>query len=243
LSLGRNEKRGSATPRPVGRRRNGDGKLSRDVILERALLLTEKISLEDVSVVRLAAEFDVTPASIRYHVGTREALTAGVIALFFKRLLERWPKARGSWKERTTTIVKGIYDYYLLHPGVTHYFSSRNRFDVIASAHDAEDGSVMLEFLDRWFGVVSAIGVDRQRAANLAVLLLQFLNLAAHTTSQREWPGEQKTLRKQLLGLSAATYPNIAELRNDYLEQGGDQAFRAALDLIISGRELERSKN
>ena len=83
----------------VGRRGAGrpagptSGILDRAMILNVGLQLTKTTSLVDLSIVRVAKELGVTPALIHYYLagGGRDALTSGVMNLYYRDLIERWP--------------------------------------------------------------------------------------------------------------------------------------------------------
>ncbi len=225
-----------------GRRPVGSRKLDRYVILRHGLELTRSVPLQDISVVRIASELDVTAASIRYHLRARNALTAGIINAFYRSLLENWPHVSGDWKTDLSDVAETIYRHYLVYPGIAAYFAAENRFRVLAAAVKAEDGQVPSLFLERYFAVIRNVGLDVERSTRYAVILLQLLHMAAHATTQHQWPGEHELLTSYLENLDAKSFPNIVAMRDSYLRMAGQVAFQSALNLVISGLELERSK-
>src|SRR6516165_8910078 len=100
-------------PRPPGSR-----KLDRDAILAVGLALTKSLPLQDVSIVRVARELEVTPASIHYYVEGRDALTLGIVNLFIHDLLAEWPQPRAPWKSNLEAAATAIYRHYVRYPGI-----------------------------------------------------------------------------------------------------------------------------
>lgn len=225
-----------------GRRPAGSPKLDRHVILRRGLELTRTMPLQDISVVRIASELDVTAASIRYYLRTRDALTAGIISAFYRGVLDSWPRLSGDWKTDLTAVAETIYRNFLIYPGVAAYFAALSRFRILAAAAKMEDDQAVALFLERYFAVIRHVGLDVERSAKYSVILLQLLHMSAHNTTRHQWPGEHEVLTTFLEGLDAESFPNIAAMRDSYLRMAGQYAFQAALDLVISGLELERGK-
>jgi AcrR family transcriptional regulator len=225
-----------------GRRPAGSPKLDRHVILRLGLGLARTLPLQDISVVRVAAELGVTAASIRYYLRGRDALTAGIVNAFYRDLLEHWPPMTGDWQADLSAVAEAIYRHYLIYPGVAAYFAAENRFRILAAATRAEDGLAPPLFLERYFAVIRQVGLDVERGTTYAIILLQLLHMAAHATSRHQWPGEHDLLKAHLYSLDDESFPNIAAMRESHLRLSGHVAFKAALDLVVSGLELERRK-
>jgi AcrR family transcriptional regulator len=233
---------------PVTRRRSpgrpplNSLKIDADVILQRGLELTRTIPLQDLSVVRVAKEFGVTAASIRYYLRGRDALTSGIVILFYRELLAKWPRLTSDWKRDITAVATLVYRAYLEYPGIAAYFSAENRFRILSSAIRA-DRRTMSMFLEKYFSVVRTVGLDPERTANYGVILLQLLNMAAHATARHQWPAQHKSIANHLNALDPTEYPSTALVRESYLTMAGETAFAAALDLVVSGLEQSRTHN
>ena len=105
-----------------------------NVILAVGLALTKSLPLQDVSIVRVARELDVTPASIHYYLEGRDALTLGIVNLFIHDLSAEWPQPRSSWKADLEATATAIYRHYVRYPGIAAYFAAQNRFRVFIPA-------------------------------------------------------------------------------------------------------------
>ncbi|MDB5409967.1 MAG: putative transcriptional regulator, TetR term domain [Rhodospirillales bacterium] len=226
--------------RAPGRQKAGTRPLTPHDIFASALELSKRIPLHEMSIVRLASALGVTPASIHYHLDGRDAVVAGVIDLFIRDLLDRWPSPTGNWRADLEGVADALYRQYLRYPGVTSYFALHNRFLALKPVMEEDDGGGLLLFMERYFAAVRAVGLEARRSATYAVLLLQFIHVAAHRTANHQWPGEQAALHSYLTGLDRSSFPSIDFMRESYLELAGDAAFEAGLRLISAGLEMER---
>jgi AcrR family transcriptional regulator len=222
-------------PRPPGSR-----KLDRDVILAVGLALTKSLPLQDVSIVRIARELEVTPASIHYYLDGRDALTLGIVNLFIHDLLAEWPQPVASWKPDLKAAATAIYRHYVRYPGIAAYFAGQNRFRIFIPAGEQRGAEHLHRFLERYFAVIAAVGLNARRNAVYALVLIQFVIAAAHATASHQLPGEQDKLGAVLSGLDPRLYPNIRRMRASYVKLGGNDAFRAGLHLILAGLQAER---
>lgn len=225
--------------RGPGRRPAGTAGLDRADILARGLELSKTVPLQDLSIVRLASVLGVTPASIHYHLAGRDDLTSGIINLFISRLIAEWPRPTGRWRIDLEAVSQTVYRYFLAYPGISSYFAIQNRFKVLIPAVESDERA-LFGFLERFFAAVRAVGLDPQRSATYAVLIIQFIHTAAHRTASHQWPGEQERLETYVMALDATRFPSIAFMREDYLHLAGDAAFQAGLRLLLSGLEAER---
>jgi AcrR family transcriptional regulator len=214
--------------------------LDRDVILAAGLALTKSLPLQNVSIVRVAQEFDVTPASIHYYLQGRDALTSGIVNLFVHDMLSEWPVAGSSWKADLEAVALAIYRHYVRYPGIAAYFAAENRFRVFIAAGRQRGAEHLYRFLERYFAAIAAVGLSNRRSAVYALVLIQFIIAAAHASASRQLPGEQDKLRTVLAGLDRKTYPTIHRMRAPYLGLAGEAAFRAGLHLILAGLQAER---
>jgi AcrR family transcriptional regulator len=231
---------GKAKRRGPGRRPAGSQVLGRDEILARALELTKTVALQDLSIVRLASELGVTPASIHYYLDGRDDLTSGVVNLFIRDLVAGWPALSGRWSADLEAVARAIYRQFLGYPGISVYFAIQNRFRVLIPAAELDDHGALFGFLDRYFAAIRAVGLDAGPSAKYAVLLVQFIHMTAHQTAHHHWPGEQSLLSTYLTELDRGQFPNIAFMRGGYLKVAGDDVFEAGLRLILAGLAAER---
>ena len=107
-------------------------------------------------------------------------------------------------------------------------------------AAESDDDFTALEFLERYFDVVSYAGLEQKQTATYAVLMIQFVHGAAYHTTSHHWPGEQKKMPGLLARLPKDRFPRINQLRDDYLNVVGEAAFTEGLHLLMSGIAAER---
>ncbi len=237
--------------KPAGRKRlgprrgprpHGSRQLDRDVILAAGLALTKSLALQDVSIVRVAHEFGVTPASIHYYLDGREALTSGVINLFFHDMLSEWPITGRAWANELESVARVIYRHYVRYPGIAAYFAGQNRFRVLIQGSRQAGAEHQFRFLERYFAAIDRVGLSPRWGAVYALVLIQFIIAAAHATASHQLPGEQHQIGALMAGLNRAEYPAIHRMRASYLGLAGDEAFAAGLHLIVAGLRSERPR-
>ena len=227
--------------RGPGRRPSGSVELTSADIVARGLALSREVPLQDLSIVRLAGDLGVTPASVHYHLASRQALTDGIIRLFVREMNAQWPTPTGHWQEDLRAVATLIYRHYRSYPGIASYFAVQNRFALLVPAAGGEGSDDIFTFLERYFEAVRRVGLDDDQSAIYATLLIQFLHMSAHRSAQHQWPAEQTGLRHLVTSLPPARYPNIAGLRRSYLDLGGETAFDAGLALLLAGIEMARA--
>jgi len=224
-------------PRPRGSR-----PLDRDVILSAGLALTKSQPLQDVSIVRVAQEFGVTPASIHYYLDGRDTLTFGIINLFFRDLLSEWPILTGVWSADLEALAEVIYRHYVRYPGIAAYFAGQNRFRVLVQSNRPRGEEHRFRFLERYFMAIDSVGLPARRGAVYALVLIQFIIASAHATANHQLPGEQRHIRTLLGAVEQKEYPTIHQMRASYLAVAGDDVFAAGIRVILAGLQAERRK-
>src|SRR5579859_1711471 len=106
----------------------GNGTLSKEGVLHRALELCKHEPLQAISIVRVSTELNVTPALIHYYVGGRDRLTSGVMNLFYQEIVGRLPSAVEDWRADVSAVFNTLYASYLDYGGIIAYLMSHNRF-------------------------------------------------------------------------------------------------------------------
>jgi AcrR family transcriptional regulator len=224
------KKPGKRGPRPKRAPR-----LDRDAIVSAGLALTASVPLQDVSIVRLARELGVTPASLHYYLDGREALTASIVSGFFRELLSQWPAPDAAPLATLESTAWTIYRHYVRYPGIAAYFAAHNRFDVLVKSAHQPDPAPLYEFLERYFAAVEGAGLGAEDAAIYALVLIQFTIAAAHASASHQLPGEQRGLGALLSSLPREKYPAIHRMHRNYLGLAGDDAFAAGLRFLMTG--------
>jgi TetR/AcrR family transcriptional regulator, tetracycline repressor protein len=130
------------------------GTLSRDAVLDAALVLADEGGLGAVSMRRLAAHLGVEAMSLYNHVSGKADLLDGIASRVFETIAV--PAAMLAWDERIRVLIRGCYDAMRAHPAV-----------VQALAADAANprSAGALAVLDAILGALFDAGLDERAAA------------------------------------------------------------------------------
>jgi len=223
-----------------GRPQRKDRKdVSQVSILRTALKLSRKTPLQDLSIVTVAKSMGVTPALIHYYIGGRDNLTSGVMNLFYRELLKKWPEAQGDWQADLRTGAKAIYDQFVLYGGVAAYVVSNSRFRIF-QLNDGEGPDFGVNLLERFTGLVRSAGLSGERTGVYAHLMLEFIINTAHGTARHVFPAEHRQfLEDKTASLDTDAFPNIFFARRAPLSLSGDIAFEEGTSLYLLGIRSE----
>lgn len=226
-----------------GGARGASLKLDRSEIVSKGLELARSMPLHDISIVQIAREFDVTPASIHYHLDGRESLVTGILNRFVAGLLEDWPELTGDWRADLLATARTIYAHYAAFPGIAHHFVSLNRYEMMSPKLAPGSIDVQVRYIDQYFGVVGAAGLSTERTMSFAIVLINFIHWCAHTSASHQWPGDQSGLTAYLENTDAARFPHLAKYRQAYLGFRGEKAFKEGVEIILAGMAAERTSS
>lgn len=217
------------------------GSVNRLAILRMAMKLAIRTPLQDLSIVTVAKAMDVTPALIHYYIGGRDWLTSGVMNLFYRDLLRKWPKQTGDWREDLEAAAHCLYEQFVRYSGIAAYVVSNSRFRVfqLTAFGDRDYG---VEMLDRMTGLVRATGLGPARTGIYASQIIDFITQTGHSAALHLYPAEHRAfLDEKSSKLDEARYPNISYARFAPLEINGEVAVREGLDLFFLGIAAETS--
>lgn len=208
------------------------GSISRDDVLRCALALCRREPLQNVSMVRVAAELSVTPALIHYYMGGRDRLTSGVMNSFYRVLIERLPGPVTRWRQDIGVVFVTIYETYIHYGGIVAYVMSHNRFRLFQLVEPGEQDFGSL-FFERVAGAVRLAGLSAQRTAMYTHLLLQHVLSSAYQQASRQLPEDhQQFLVARMKKLSSKATPNTHFVLDSFATLRGEDAFRAGLEII-----------
>ncbi|MDR6868268.1 AcrR family transcriptional regulator [Microbacterium resistens] len=146
------------------------GRHDREHIVETALTLLDRVGLPDLTMRRLAAELDVQPSALYWHVRNKQELLAAVADRILDRV--RIPEAgQGDLQQRLLATARGIRDALLAY---------RDGAEVVLSTEALRLGS------SRALGALATVfradcsPADDARARIAAAAVLQFI--LGHTT-------------------------------------------------------------
>lgn len=230
----------SATKRRPGRPDSKNaGNISRTTILRAAMKLAVKTPLQDLSIVTVAKSMSVTPALIHYYLGGRDWLTSGVMNLFYKDVLRKWPKPTDNWRTDIEAACTCLYDSFLRYAGIAAYVVSNSRFRVfqLTAFGDRDYG---VEMLDRFIGLVLKTGMSPERTGIYASQMIDFITQTGHSAALHLYPAEHRAfLDEKVSKLDVSRYPSINAVSFAPMEIDGQLALREGLDLFFLGIAAE----
>lgn len=209
--------------------------ISRDAILKTALKLSQNMSLQDLSIVTVARAMKVTPALIHYYIGGRDWLTSGIMNLFYKELLRKWPEEAGDWRIDLMESARVIYDSFAKYGGVAAYAVANSRFRVfqLTAFGDRDYGVLMLE---KFTGRVRASGLSGERTGIYTNQFIEFIISTGHGASHHLFPAEhRKFLDDKIDKLDPEKHPNVFFARKTPITIDGLKAFEEGCQLFLLG--------
>jgi AcrR family transcriptional regulator len=210
------------------------------MIISCALELALKTPLQDVSMLRVAKELGVTPALLYYYLGSRNALTSGVMNAFYKRVMEEWPASVGDWKLDLERVASVMYRAYVKYAGIASYVVSHNKFRLVQLVEKGEVDYGFLVF-EKSVAAVRMAGFGPMRTGLYAHLIMEFVSAHAHASVRHRWPGEHREfLREVIARLDPEKYPSAHFVLDSYVQLKAVDAFSEGLLALINGLESER---
>jgi len=217
--------------------------LSREVILERALELCKNEPLQDISIVRIAREFGVTPGLVHYYLGGRDQLTSGVMNGFYRALLQNVSPVTGKWRADVEHLFRTIYKAYVRYAGIVAYLMSHNRFRLFQEVgpEEVDHGA---SFFERTASCLRQARLDARNTAMFAHLLLQHVLASGYQKSSRQLPGDHHDfLVSRMRRADSQERPDSRFILESFATLSGDAAFEAGLQLILDGMERDIQRN
>lgn len=234
-----------AAPRTRGPgrpRASEKGGASRQAILQAALKLSKTVPMQDLSIVMVARSIDVTPALIHYYIGGRDWLTSGIMNLFYKTLLRKWPAETGDWQEDVIAAARTIFDNLVTYPGIAAYLAMNNQFRIfqLTAFGDRDFG---VEVLERLTSRVREAGLSPDRTGVYVHLITEFVISTAHRTSHKLFPSEHRQfLEDKVAQIGPDKWPNITFAKGTPLELDGDKVFQEGINLFLLGIQRDRAR-
>lgn len=209
--------------------------LSRDAILERATELARAEPLEDLSIVRLARAFGVTPALIHYYVGSRDDLVSGVVNRYFEARVGRLAPPTGAWRADLEQFARTTYEQMLDYGGVVRYIAAHNRHRLFQRVGEGET-DFGVEFFDYIGRIFRDGGFSPSQSALGYHLLVQFLVTVAHAEVARLVPGAHRDyIDERMRAIPRRRYPGAHHLAGALGRLDSATIFEAGLAVLLDG--------
>lgn len=212
-------------PRTAGRPAGGGG-LTKQRIAEEALAQIDEFGLGAFSMREVAARLDVYPATVHWHVSTREALLAEVAALVMAEVAP--PSGKLAWKDWIAELFRRCRAAVRRHPNVAQ----------LLGAQLVSNGSLPMELVEGILATLTDAGFEGEPlleayncvvAAMLGFLTMEFSPLPADNT--QAWAEE---LRERVHTIRPLDHPvltrNLSQLANKAFILRWDNGTTVPLD-------------
>jgi AcrR family transcriptional regulator len=216
---------------PERTRRRGREPITREAIVETALRLLDQDGLDELSMRRLADELDTGPASLYWHVGSKD----GLLDLIFDRVIGEleMPKPEPQrWQEQLKEVARAGRAMILRHRDIVRI--SIGRIPMGPNALRTSEGIL---------AILRAGGVPDQLAVTAHHLLFAIINgftLDETTDLGVEVEGamdEQaaNAARDYVAALPAEQFPNLIAIAEHFGHADNDRNFELLIDLFADG--------
>ena len=213
---------------PERSRRRGRVPITREAIVETALRLLDKDGLDELSMRRLADELDTGPASLYWHVGSKD----GLLELIFDRVIGEveMPKPEPErWQEQLKEVGRAGRAMILRHRDIVRISIGRIPM-----------GPKALRVSEGLFAILRAGGVPDPLAVTAHHLLFALVNgfTLDETTDlgvEIEGPLDEQAAnaaRDYVAALPADEFPNLVAVSTHFGQTDNDQSFDLLIDLL-----------
>jgi AcrR family transcriptional regulator len=192
--------------------------LTRDRIIDAAVILADSGGVEELSMRKLGAELGVEAMSLYNHVEKKDDILDGMIDHVFRAM--PLPGVDADWRVAIRDTALAALDQFVEHPWMVKLLMQRGIY-----------GPSSLRFMDRVLGLFRAAGFSQEDAHHAWQML------ASHTMGyafQQMSGGEDKGgWESSLPELSA--FPNVAALAPYLANCDFETEFAFGLEIIIAG--------
>ncbi|MEI2775541.1 MAG: TetR/AcrR family transcriptional regulator [Tetrasphaera sp.] len=221
--------------RPSATRGRARGVLSLAAIVDEAMRIIDREGIDEVSMRRIAGEFDTGPASLYAYVANKDELLTHCL----RRVVSETPMPRGeTWPEVLRSWAVGTRNTLAAHGDI-----ARLSFGVIP------EGDGFIEIMERILGAMQSAGVP----ARVATWGVDVLSLYVAADAYEGWimgrifedgsgrsteeVGQEyfREFGERLAALPPERYPAIASNLWSMMSGGGDERFAFGVDIFIAG--------
>lgn len=220
---------------PVSRRdRPAKPALTRQGIIDAALVILRGEGLSKVTMRRIATALDTGPASLYVYVRDTEDLHAQILDTLLAPVTTAVPAA-GSWRDRLKALLARYRDVLFGYPEIARMAMSTQ-----------PSGPNYMALGDAILGLLGEGGVSGRAAAwGLDLLLLFPTAVAVEHSSQRssnQKTDDLKALAAQIAIVDAGRYPHIARLGAELTSGAGPDRADWAFDVLLDGLLAAQSR-
>jgi AcrR family transcriptional regulator len=200
--------------------------LTRDAIVDAALVLLERDGIDGLSMRRVAQELGTGAASLYWHVGDKEELLSLLLDRIVgeSEVLEPDPE---HWQEQVKELGRA-----------TRRLFSRHRDAARLSLGRIPAGPNSLPVLERNLAVMTASGLPPQVVAHAVDMFALYVGAFAFEESiARDPQGEAAQFAEYLRSLPPDRFPALTGLADELVAGDADERFEFALELLVRGLE------
>lgn len=210
--------------------------LSREAIVDAAIVLLDRAGSAGFSMRSLANELHTGPASLYWHVSGKGQLFEMIV----DRLVEREGKLElggATWQEQVTGWARQVRRLTLAHPWL-----SAPEADVFPT------GPNVLRGTEQLLGALRASGIPDRIAAMTMHLLPMFVTgfVRDEIAGLRGHDGEPEEVLDQIgdyfAALPQGQYPNLTALSGDIVGAGWDERFELLLAIFVAGLAAQANR-
>src|SRR5436190_8442847 len=226
-------------PRRSGARRRDP--LTQEAIVETALRLLDAEGLDGLTMRRVAEELDTGPASLYWHVGSKD----GLLDLLMDHVIgeQEVPDSDPErWREQLKDVARTMRETILRHRDIVRISIGRVPL-----------GPNALRYSERVLAILRAGGVPDRLAVHGFLLLIAVVNgfTIDETGQGGQPPADQPPpeaaadqVRDYIASLPPAQFPNMVALADEFAVADQDLRFELLLDLYVDGlaRRAERER-
>jgi AcrR family transcriptional regulator len=218
-------RRGRPEPDRTGRR-----PLTREAIVEAALVLLERDGMAGLSMRKLAQELGTGAASLYWHVGDKEEL----LSLLLDRIVgeaEVIEPDPSNWREQAKEMARA-----------TRRLLSKRRDAAQLSMGRIPAGPNSLPVLERYLAVLASRDLPDRVVAYAADLFSLFVGAFAYEESLRvpalgDASASPEQLGEYFRSLPPEHFPQLVRLADDLTAGDTDERFEFAIELLVRGLE------
>jgi AcrR family transcriptional regulator len=199
--------------------------LTRQGIIDAALVILRDEGLGKVTMRRIAAALDTGPASLYVYVSNTEDLHAQILDALLSSVSA--PLA-GSWRDRLKALLTSYRDVLFGHPEIARMALSTQ-----------PSGPNYLALTDAVLGLLAEGGVlDRAAAWGLDLLLLYPTAVAVEHSGPKSASSKAEdfsAMAEKIAEVDAVRYPHVARIGAELVSGSGEARSDWAFDVLLDG--------
>ncbi len=214
--------------------RAGDEPLTRERILEAALMLVDEEGIEALSMRRLAKELGVDPMAIYHHLSNKRALLSALIKEVFSGMRVMNLKGTGDWRGRVRAWALAFREVARAHPKLVPQLAS----------HPEAAAEATLESTEELYAAFEAAGMKPYQVVGAVGVVIDYLNGFALAEASGAL-GDPDEHRKMLELLDARPREELPAMRRTLEALPSEDLgtyFEFGLEVVLSGLEAAASQ-